>query len=298
MGRSSFDKFESIPSDFAEYEKEETRLPVGSAGKNAVMRLTFEKFGEKTHLVDVFNQVPARIARELYYDPYRPGLPYVLFVNPTGGIVQGDRYTYDFHLKEDAEAFITDTMATKVYKMDLNYAARRTDIYLENNCRLEYFPREVIAFANSRWYQLILFHVKESAKFLFSEVFCPGRIASGESWDFDIFASKLIIERDGKPLLMDSVVYRKKDKQISDIVFGGNKFLLNAYWYSRNAASARKLIEFKSMYGGVTEMPYQNGVIIKVLSSNLDELKRFQLQLWRIFRKTETGTEVPELRIY
>ncbi|HVP16257.1 MAG TPA: urease accessory protein UreD [candidate division Zixibacteria bacterium] len=288
----------ATPSFFTEYEEEKTRLPVGSAGKNAISRLTFERFGEKTHLTDVFNQQPAKIMRELYYDPYQPGLPYILYVNPTGGIVQGDRYSYEYHLKNDAEAFITDTMATKLYKMDLNYASRRTDVYLGDNSRLEYMPKETIAFANSRWYQCTAFHVTDNSKLFYSDIFCPGRIARDEFWDFDIFASKMIIEKNGKIALIDNAVYRKEDKQAVDIIMGGYKFLLNTYWYSKNAVTAKKLVEFKSVYGGSTEMPYEDGIVIKALSNSLDDLKNFQLGLWRLFRKTETGTEVPELRIY
>jgi urease accessory protein len=297
-GKELFEALTAIPSFFSDYEKEQTRLPVGSSGKNAVARLTFEKFGEKTHLTNLYNQLPAKVLRELYYDPYRPGLPYVLFVNPTGGIVQGDRYDYNINLKDGAEAFITDTMATKVYKMDLNYASRHVDVYLGENSRLEFLPREIIAFANSRWYQRTVFHANAGSKFLYSEIFCPGRLASDEFWDFDIFASKLIIEKDKKLLLMDNAIYKKDDKQTVDVVLGGKKFLLNAYWYSENALNADKPIEFKEVYGGATEMPYKNGIVIKALSDSLDDLKRFQLNLWRVFRKAEVGTEVPSLRIY
>ena len=50
-----------LPSAFSEYESEQTRLSVGSAGKNAVAKLTFTKFGDKTYLTDVYNEVPAKI---------------------------------------------------------------------------------------------------------------------------------------------------------------------------------------------------------------------------------------------
>lgn len=298
MNEDLFEALAEIPSFFSDYEKEQTRLPVGSSGKNAIARLTFQKFGEKTHLTEHFTQLPAKILRELYYDPYLPGLPYVLFINPTGGIVQGDRYDYNIQFKEGAEAFITDTMATKVYKMDLNYASKHADIHLGEKSRLEFLPREIIAFADSRWYQRLIFHVSEGSKFIYSEIFCPGRIARDEFWDFDIFASKLMIKKNGKLLLMDNAIYRKDDKQMVDVILGGKKFLLNTYWYSEKASNAKKLIEFKEVYGGATDMPYKNGIIVKALSDSLDDLKKFQFDLWRIFRKVEVGTEVPSLRIY
>lgn len=288
----------ALPSAFSRYEAEQPRLAVGSPGKNAVANLTFTKFGEKTHLTDVYTELPAKILRELYYDPYLPGLPYILFMNPTGGIVQGDRYFYKFHLNEAAEAFITDTMATKIYKMDLNYASKHVDVYLSKNSRLEFLPRETIAFGDSRWYQHVIFHVGEGSKFLYSEIFCPGRIARGEFWDFDIYASKVIIEQNGRLLLLDSSTFTRQDKDVIDIIFGPNKYLLKAYWYSENAAEAKNQIEFKDVYGGITEMAEKRGLTIKALSNDLNDLRKIQTEIWRIWRETEVGTQVPQLRMY
>ena len=287
-----------LPSAFSEYEAEQTRLAVGSAGKNAVADLTFSKFGEKTYLTDLYNEVPAKILRELYYDPYLPGLPYILFMNPTGGIVQGDRYFYRIHLNEGAEAFITDTMATKVYKMDLNYASKQVDVYLSKNSRLEFLPRETIVFVNSRWHQRVIFHVSNGSKFLYSEIFCPGRIAMGEFWDFEIYSSKVVIEKDKKLILNESSTFTRQDKDVLDVIFGDNKFFLKAYWYSENAVKAKKQIDFRNIYGGVTQMADDNGLTIKALSNDLNDLQQLQGDIWKVFRKTETGMEVPKLRIY
>jgi urease accessory protein len=287
-----------LPSLFSDYETEETRVPVGCAGKNAVANLTFVRFGEKTHVTDIYNELPAKVLRELYYDPYLPGLPYILFMNPTGGIVQGDRYFYKIHLNENAEAFITDTMATKIYKMDLNYASKHIDVYLSKNSRLEYLPRETIAFIDSRWHQRTIFHVDEGSKFLYAETFCPGRIARGEFWDFDIYSSKVIIEQNKKILLLDSCTFTKQDKNILDLILGSNKYLMKMYWYSENAIAAKKKIDFKDAYGGLTEMAGKRGIVINVLSKDLNDLRNIQTEIWRIFRKIEAGTEIPDLRMY
>ena len=287
-----------LPSAFMEFEAEQTRLAVGSSGKNAVADLTFTKFGDKTYLTDIYNEVPAKILRELYYDPYLPGLPYILFMNPTGGIVQGDRYFYKIQLKEGAEAFITDTMATKVYKMDLNYASKQVEVYLEKNSRLEFLPRETMTFIDSRWHQRIVFHVSEGAKMLYCEIFCPGRVERGEFWDFEVYSSKVMIEKDKKLLLNESTTFTRQDKEILDVIFGNYKFYLKAYWYSDNAVNAKKLIDFQTIYGGATEMVDNKGLIIKALANDLNNLKQLQFDIWKVFRKTETGMDVPDLRMY
>jgi urease accessory protein len=287
-----------LPSAFSEYEAEQTRLAVGSPGKNAIAELTFMKSGDKTYLTDLYNVLPAKILRELYYDPYLPGLPYILFINPTGGIVQGDRYLYKIQLKEGAEAFITDTTATKVYKMDLNYASKQVDVYLGSNSRLEFLPRETMVFVDSRWHQRVAFHVSEGSKLLYSEIFCPGRVERGEFWDFEIYSSKIVIEKEGRLLLNEGTTFTRQDKDLLDVIFGDNKFYLKAYWYSDSAVDAKKQIDFQNAYGGATEMANNEGLTIKALANDLNVLKQVQLKIWKVFRKTETGTEVPELRMY
>jgi urease accessory protein len=287
-----------LPSVFAEYEVQQTRLAVGSAGKSAIAELTFTKFGDKTCLTDLYTVLPAKILRELYYDTNLSGLPYVLFVNPTGGIVQGDRYLYKIRLKKGAEAFITDTTATKVYKMDLNYASKQIDVYLEKDSRLEFLPRETMLFADSRWHQTIIFHVKDDSKLLYSEIFCPGRIERGEFWEFEIYSSKVIVEKDGKLELNESTIFTRKDKETLDIIFGDKKFYLKAYWYSDKAIQAKKKIDFGKVLGGVSEMPNKKGLVVKALSNDLIDLKQMQVKIWEVFRETETGMEVPDLRMY
>ncbi len=297
-----------LPSEFSLFRGETAGLSVGSPGKTAFLDLKFERHGDKTHLVDHYDKMPSKVLRAIYYDPELPGLPYVLLLNPSGGVLQGDRYSYKFQLGERAHAFLADTEATKIYKMDGNYASRFTDVNLGKDAVLEYISREVIPYARSRWYQCSIFRVSNGSRFFFSEIFCPGRVAADEFWDFDIFASKLIVESrsDRKPVLWDSLLFRGDDRQLEDILFGKWKFLLSTYWFSQSGKAEketlRKMFENpetrQAIFAGVTSMPYDSGLIVKALSSDLEMLKGLQLSLWRVFRKTEFGTGTPELRMY
>lgn len=297
-----------LPSEFSSFKEETAGLSVGSPGKTAAIDLKFERRGDKTHLVDHYDKMPSKVLRAIYYDPELPGLPYVLLLNPSGGILQGDRYSYRFQLGEHAHAFLADTEATKIYKMDGNYASRLTDVDLGNDAVLEYISREVIPYARSRWYQCTTFRMSNGSRFFFSEILCPGRIATNEFWDFDILASKLIVETafDQKPLLYDSLLFRSDDKELRGILFGKWRFLLSTYWFSKNAKAEKETLTKRfgssetrqTIFAGVTSMPYDSGLIVKALSSDLETLKSLQLSLWRLFRKTEFGTGTPELRMY
>ncbi len=286
-----------LPQCFDSYALEECVLPVGSAGKNAVADLCFTKSGEKTYLSRNYNVTPAKVLHALYYDELRPGMPYVIFVNPTAGIIEGDRYTYDIRLDEGAEAFITDNAATKIYRMDSNYGSRITNISLGSGSRLEYIPKENIAFARSRWHQDVTFNLEGDAALFYSEIFCPGRIARGESWDFDAYSSRTKIIQDGKTVAIDNLLWTSEDKERSETLFGSMNYYLTAYIISTSILDSKDNLDFCCVHGGISELPYGCGLIAKALSDDIDDLKDFQLSLWNAFRKAETGQETPNLRM-
>lgn len=290
-------RFSSIPTRFSPYMQEEPELPVGSSGKTGMALLTFEECNGKTYLTRNYNQMPARVLHALYYDPHREGMPYIIFVNPTGGIVQGDRYEYEFRMEKGSEAFITENAATKIYKMERNYGSRETDIYLGHGSRLEYIPRENIAFAGSRWFQRTTFHLEGEARFFYSDIFCPGRIARGELWDFSVYASKMMIKKDGRPLVIDNILWGGENKSEARTLLGDRTFYLSGYWFSNHASDAKEHIEFGGLLGGATNMPNGSGIVVKALGDDLDELRHFQLRLWDLFRRVETGTPAPDLRM-
>ena len=272
-------------------------LPVGSAGKNAVAELCFSKFDDKTYLFKNYNITPAKVLHALYYDELHPGIPYVIFVNPTAGILEGDRYRYDITLEPHSEAFITDNTATKIYKMDSNYGSRTINVHLGTGSRLEYIPKENIAYAHSRWHQNLVFELESGSSLFYSEIFCPGRIARGEYWEFDSYSSKLKIIKEGKLVILDNLLWTSKDKEDSRILFGGMDYYLSAYLISSSVLGKKDNIPISKVYSGASDLPYSSGIVVKALSNDMDDLKEFQLDLWNMFRSSETGKPAPNLRM-
>lgn len=288
------------PEIFNKYEKEATAIPVGTSGKTADVRFLLEKIAGKTYLTDVYNTVPARLIRPLYYDEENPEIPYLILSNPTGGIVQGDRYNMKITLREGAEAFITDSTATKIYKMEENYASRITDIYLYNNARLEYIPKETILFKDSRWFQSTRVHIIGNPSLLYSDIIVPGRIFKDEEfWQFNVFSNKFIIEDDNRILLNDSSQYYGSEKDDINLLLLNNKYILTVYWLSNKINSSNvKLNQFEKIDYGYSNMPYNKGIFIRALSNDLDKLKNFQMYIWAKFREIEANKSTPFLRIY
>jgi hypothetical protein len=45
-------------------------------------------------------------------------------------------------------------------------------------------------------------------------------------------------------------------------------------------------------------MADNTGLVIKALSNDLNDLHKLQTDIWKVFRKAETGMEIPQLRMY
>ncbi|MGR3302938.1 MAG: urease accessory protein UreD, partial [Candidatus Scalindua sp.] len=114
----------NIPSEFSQYDLEAPPLNVGNAGKVGLLSLVLENKEGKTVLVENYHKVPLQVQKALYIDENMPHMPYIYIMSPSGGILQGDRLRIDIHGHEDTIFHITTQAATKIYRMEKNYATQ------------------------------------------------------------------------------------------------------------------------------------------------------------------------------
>ena len=116
-------------------------------------------------------------------------MAHLFILSPSGGILQGDRYRTDITLSNNAICHITTQGATRIYKMDSNYATQIINLNVGENSYLEFIPEQLIPYKNSRYYQKINFNIDRSSTLVYSEIIVPGRVAMGELFDYDISVS-------------------------------------------------------------------------------------------------------------
>jgi len=80
------------------YQDQPAQLPAASNGKVGILRLGFERRGDRTILRDLFRQSPLLVQRALYWDEEMPDLPCVMILTTSGGVLQGDRLHMDVAL--------------------------------------------------------------------------------------------------------------------------------------------------------------------------------------------------------
>lgn len=95
-----------------------------------VIRLELRKKSSgKTYLARQFYDLPLQVLPPYYQDD--DGTAFVYLLNPTGGVLQGDRLLTEIKVEKDARALITTPSANKLYKMEDDHAEILNEIHVE-----------------------------------------------------------------------------------------------------------------------------------------------------------------------
>ena len=169
---------------------------VGKSGKVGILSLKLERDSEtgKTVIREQYSRVPLFTQRAIYLEESLPTMAYVYIISPSGGILQGDRYRIDITLDNKTLAHVTTQGATRIYKMEKNYASQIVNITVGEGSYFEYIPDQIIPFRNSRFYQEVELNVHDNATMIYSEVIVPGRVASGEAFEYEICYLRTVVK--------------------------------------------------------------------------------------------------------
>ena len=201
-------------------------MGVGKTGKIGILQLLLEEDDErkKTIIKEKFCRVPLYVQRALYLEESIPSMVYIYIISPSGGILQGDRYRIDITLKKNSYAHITTQSATRVYKMERDFATQMVNIVVDDGCYFEYIPEQVIPFRNSRFYQIVDLNVHENSTMVYSEMIVPGRVASGEVFEYDICYVKTVAKDNFDKLRFTDTFKLEPKKEDSEILWHHGKF--------------------------------------------------------------------------
>jgi urease accessory protein len=285
---------DDIPPEVLAYEAELRQLGVGKAGKVGALALTLEESSGKTVIREQFSRVPLYVQRALYLEESLPSMAYLYVISVSEGILQGDRYRIDIALKNNARAHITTQSATKLYYMERNYATQIVNISLDDGCYLEYVPDQIIPYSHSRFYQKASFKVHDNSTLVYSEVVVPGRVAHGESFDYDVCYLKTLARNQNDELtfvdiarLIPKAGSLKTLGILGDYDVFGTIYIVTCKKYLEELRSAVNLARerFPNVSAGVTTLPHDSGILVRVLGNRADEIKTFNYEVVTVVRK-------------
>lgn len=298
---------DDVPAIFSAYDKKIEQLDVGKSGKVGLLRLKFEENSDKnkTVITDQYSQVPLYTQKALYYDENLPNMAHLFIMSPSGGILQGDRYRMDISLANNAVSHITTQGATRIYKMNSNYATQLININVGKDCYLEFIPDQIIPFRNSRYYQKVSLNVDPSATLIYSEIIVPGRVAMGELFSYDLCYLKTIGQNTEKNIkFIDNCMLKPKNQNMNTLgMFGNHTVLASVYILTKNenALILNKKINSiiknnDEVSGGSTILPNNSGLVVRLMCNSSEIIKTEIYDIVRIVRKEILDAEFTGIR--
>ena len=155
-------------------------------------RLAFARGPQRTDLVAAAARSPTRLLTPRNHGHAR----WVYTSSFGGGLVSGDEARYDLDVGAGATAVLLTQASTKVYRSP-RPASQTVRATVGAGACLAILPDPVVCFAGARFCADASIRLGEGASLVWLEVLGAGRVARGERWAFDSYASRLRVEQGG-----------------------------------------------------------------------------------------------------
>lgn len=220
------------------------------------------------------------------------GLVYVL--NPTGGILQGDRLEADIRVERGAHGIVTTPSATKLYRAD-RPAESTTRLQVAAGATLEYLPEPIIPYSGSRFVEHLSVDVEPGGRMLAWEILAPGRAARGELFDYELLGLRLTVREGGLEILRERAELCPTREKLPSLSMGPathyGVLLVVGGEASPLATGLRE--ELASLRAGVTTLP-GSGLLVKALAVGGRDIESlFRLVRERVVRHWTGRPAVP-----
>lgn len=296
-----------LPAEMRPFDMSLGHLGVGCPGKVGVLDLTFAPVHSATRVVRQFQQLPLYFFHPLYIDRQWPSMAFVYTLQAGEGIVQGDRYRLDLDCEPGAAVHFTTQAATKIYRMDGNFASQIINLRAGAGAFVEYLPDPVLPFRGSRFYQRMLITVDPEANVIVGEMLLPGRVARGESHAYALYYTDTEVRRsDGSLLFADKLKLEPRaDWPRTPGLLGSYDVLASLYVITRQSSPSalvdrlyRCLAPQEDVLAGISELPNGCGAVMRLLGRNSAAVTAAMRLAWNEARLALVGLPAPDLRKY
>lgn len=266
------------------------------------LSLTFRrKAAGKTYIADQYYKIPMQIMPPHYQDD--DGTAFIYLLNTGGGVLHNDRYMTELIAEEDSRVLITSPSSNKLYKMEDGHAELLNRITVKNGAVMEYLPEHNVPYAKSTTYQETEFHLDKGATLIASDMVTAGRVAMGEAFKYDLYASRTKIYVDGKLVVYDNSRMDPKTTDMKKLGYmEGHLTNGTIYVYSENLDDGLpKKLNSMDHRGNVVFAAGKiddSMMIIRFLGDNMIELKETIDAVWAVLRKELLGKEAVRIRKY
>ena len=180
------------------------KLAQRSAGQIGGVRLQLLPLRGQTRLGDCYQQVPVRVLPPFHFDGEPAELLYLL--NPTAGLMDGDGHWLEIATAPGAKAVVTGQSATRMHPCPRSYSTQQWKIHVAPGSELVVLPGPAIPFQGARSYQRVQIDLENDTRFIWAEIWYPGRYdrgAQSERFQFRSLIQETEVRRVGQLAFRD-----------------------------------------------------------------------------------------------
>lgn len=296
----------SSAKELLPYMTEPKAMRVGVPGKTGFLKMEFELDAQgKSILRNLERRVPIIVQQALYFDESMPEMPCVYILSSGGQNVDGDRYQQLITVRKNAFAFVSTGAATKLAEMRYNHSTMHQVFTLEENAYLEFLPEPIIPCRHTRFFSDSCFIVHPTATLFYSEIFMGGRkhFGKGELFEYDLLSIRSHGERpDGTPLFCEKMIIEPHRYNVRHIgIMHSFDVMANIIIMTppeqANVIYAHIAPHFNIDEGsalGITRLPNNSGLLVKILGMEAQPVKRATRALCSLIRQTIKGKPLPD----
>lgn len=280
--------------------------PLDVVGRDGELRLRYERQGAQTVLAFARCRSPWHVLPPMALD--EPEWAYSLLVNPSGGLVGGDRLSVKITAGPHSRVLLSSPSATRVYRSAREPVRQRVELTVRRDAVVEWVPEVTIPYAGARFDQRIHATVEPGATLLLWNAFASGRIARNERWAFDQLDDEVRISMPSAGTVLERLCLRRgapgwENALAREWDYVGTCYVVHdALHGSRGVALRHRLREVldrgsRGALAGVSEPPVP-GAVAKVVARSARDLGGAFDALWETIRDQLWGLPVARLRRY
>jgi urease accessory protein len=268
--------------------------PLGAYGGAWCAKLNFSvgvrAFGGsiRSTLINSEHQGPLRLQKPLW--PEGPHPLHLLLLHPPGGLAGGDQLHLQASIEPGSHCLVTTPGAGKFYKADVP-SKFHINITVDDGA-LEWLPQETIVQDGVQAESFVEFNLSKDAKVIASDIVVLGRKDFGETLSYGALLQKTTIRRDGRLIFNESNLWKPEllkpsvsmaDHHVSALMWAARPLA----WHEDEVAALEARLDIVAHPNNVVcgaSQVVPGLVLVRVLGSNVEALKRVTHQAWAHLR--------------
>jgi urease accessory protein len=277
---------------------------LSSVGRVGDLALDYVRQGSRTILAHSRCCSPWHVSPPIQLDD--SACIYTPLLNPSGGLVGGDRLSVRATLGQGAHVLFSTPSASRVYRSLGETAVQTIELTVGSGAILEWVPDVTIPFAGSRFRQAVHVALAPGATVLLWDAIASGRVARGERWAFTSLENEIRVVTAAGRSVLERYALAPSAHGVGRAAawdYVGSLYLIgdgvDAERWKRVETQLAAVLDARpgAVLGGVSE-PAVPGLAVKLVAKSAPDFNDTLDELWQAIRLTLWNLPRPALRRY